>query len=110
MILFKKGVKYDSLNPILWDYLLRVHALYAGDIIVTSLNDGTHGDGSRHFKGMAADLRVKHLNKDEQQYLLGLCKQEADKNKVVSMIQVVDEIESKVHIHIEMDKYQGQVT
>ena len=64
MIEFKQGVKLDKLQPqiILALMLLeRVFLKVGQPLVVTSISDGTHGKASLHYKGLAVDLRTKHL-------------------------------------------------
>lgn len=41
-----------------------VYTDYGHECVVTSLNDSTHSKTSRHYQGMAADLRTRHLPSD----------------------------------------------
>lgn len=61
----KPDVKVTGVQPEIW-YAIGVAAtlhrlLPLGDITVTSLNDSAHKEGSRHYTGLAVDLRTKDL-------------------------------------------------
>lgn len=67
MLLFKnKGINTDEVKPAVW-YALGVASEILDkeadvDAIVTSMNDGVHKIGSRHYSGEAVDLRSKHIS------------------------------------------------
>jgi hypothetical protein len=60
----KPSVRFERFTPAL---LRMVNAVYAvaqrttdvGDIVITSANDGTHMQGSRHYTDEALDLRSR---------------------------------------------------
>ena len=59
---FKTGVSLKGMQPQILLALLECETIYKKRLLtltVTSINDGTHKDGSFHYKGLAADLRTK---------------------------------------------------
>jgi len=67
MIEFKEGVKYKNLRlelvTRLWHIENIVH-YWAGDhyeVVITSVNDGQHMEGSRHYKNCALDIRTRGM-------------------------------------------------
>ena len=36
-----------------------------GDVVVTSIKDGTHSANSLHYDGLAFDLRTRHMDKGQ---------------------------------------------
>jgi hypothetical protein len=73
-----------------------VYQKYGHEMVITSIKDGKHMDGSKHYIGAGADLRIKNFN------------------RVPTVMAVMDEIREKVgadfdvvlesdHIHIEFD-------
>lgn len=115
MILFKKGVDYYQLNPILWAYTQVVHQelqKHDLDLCITSIRDGSHMAGSRHYLGMGIDFRSKMYTPKDQLLVLRILRRVAKSeypNGVFSMIQVKDERKKKVHYHVEMDSKRSQV-
>lgn len=61
---FKRGVSCRGITP---ELLLAIqvanecHFKMGYDCIITSLLDGQHSRGSRHYLGHAVDLRVRHI-------------------------------------------------
>jgi len=74
----------------------RVYKSLQLDFVVTSVNDGKHMPGSKHYQGDAFDCRTRHLNAEQQ-------------NLVVSDIRAklppsqFDVVLESDHIHIEFD-------
>lgn len=61
MIKFKAGVNPTGIRPELWHLILVMDDCYSSlgfDCVVTSLNDGHHSVGSKHWSGEAADFRT----------------------------------------------------
>lgn len=102
MVYFKEGVAYDtaaaeSLEVI--DEIIRaadsVYTEHEKDVTVTSLMDGNHKRGSKHYIGHAVDLRIWGIP-------------EMELEEIVSEIQIYlgddfDVILEKTHIHCEYD-------
>ena len=53
------GLKEEMLHAI--DVMNAVFAEYGVDCVVTSARDAGHKDHSHHYKGLAVDIRSKHL-------------------------------------------------
>ncbi len=55
-------VTFDGISPELLSALAVVETLHQEltfrEAVITSLNDGNHRPGSRHYEGYAADIRV----------------------------------------------------
>ena len=63
-IIFKKGVKLSGMTTQCWAAVHVAEGCFdteGVDTVVTSINDGKHGRGSKHYIGNAPDLRSKHL-------------------------------------------------
>ena len=98
--MIKQGVKARGLQPEIALAVAEAREVYRefnAEIVITSLLDGEHMKGSKHYDGQAVDLRVRHLSR-------------SDWSTVASRIRValgpeydvVLEAE-KLHIHIEFD-------
>lgn len=65
MILANVSVLPHDLHPRLVEALFiadQLHRESTGkELVITSLNDGKHKEGSLHYTGRAADLRIWHL-------------------------------------------------
>ena len=65
----KKGVRVRGLSN---EAMIGIHLAesvferHSHDCIITSITDGTHSKNSRHYIGMAFDLRRRHLDSDKQ--------------------------------------------
>lgn len=98
MLFFKKGVKLYGLQPeMLWaaDHATEVYARFDKDCVITSARGDRHGAHSHHFKGLAIDLRTRHLTTPQQ-----LQVQSQLQGALGNSYQVVLE---KDHIHVEYD-------
>ena len=65
-VVIKPGVDLRGLQPqMVMAYLIAcdVYAKHGspGMCVITSASDGVHGPNSLHYKGMALDLRTRHL-------------------------------------------------
>ncbi len=65
------------------------------ELILTSIRDGKHSQGSRHYIGLAIDIRIRHLS-DEIAKL-------ARDNIKKALTNDFDIILESDHIHIEYD-------
>lgn len=64
MIQVKDGVVFKELKPqiyILFPLLDSVFDAYNRSCVITSAADGRHMKGSKHYQGLALDLRSQHL-------------------------------------------------
>ncbi len=78
-----------------------VYKDFGYDMVVTSINDSSHGRKSLHYPGLAVDLRTKHVRTDNE------------KEQITKMIRsylttdydvVLEQLGKKhEHIHIEFD-------
>ena len=60
----KPGVRIREINEgttLFFDMLLEATEYISADMVVTSMADGIHREGSEHFKGHAGDIRARHL-------------------------------------------------
>ena len=69
MMRLKVGVGLTGLQPQVVLGLMLVEQAFAAagaECIVTSINDGQHKADSFHSRGLAADLRIKHIHPDQK--------------------------------------------
>lgn len=95
----KQGVSCKKLQTEFFDALLGLAIFYheSGEVLViTSLNDGRHMNGSFHYKGLAADVRIWNLKTHTPQEMAALLRGHLGKN--------YDVVVEKDHIHIELDR------
>lgn len=98
MIHLKEGVKLHGLTPEMNLGIQIVHGAYLtlGYIcVVTSVSDGEHMKGSLHYKGCAADFRIKQLSKNALARLPGLCRARLGDD--------FDVVLEQTHLHVEWD-------
>lgn len=96
--MIKKGVKAAGLKPEILLAIQEAREVYReldADLIITSLLDGKHMKNSLHYKGLAVDLRIKHLSKTNQ----GIAAQRLR----LMLGPEYDVILEKTHIHCEYD-------
>ena len=97
-MILKKGVKVKDISTELLLALMicdLVYSKYGEELVVTSLNDGTHMEGSKHYVGDGADLRTRYFTKQEQNAIM-----KALRLRLSSDYDIVLE---KDHIHLEYD-------
>jgi hypothetical protein len=71
-----------------------VYRKYGVELVITSANDGKHGDKTLHHKGLALDLRTWTLGGREMQVTTELAK---------ALGNDYDVVLEKDHIHMEYD-------
>lgn len=63
---YKAGVCVAGLHPVVWEMLRVIDGecarLWGREITVTAGTDGRHSDKSRHYVGLAADIRIRDLD------------------------------------------------
>ena len=63
-IYLKRGVTLDHLHPSMLATIATVHAIYTEanqKLTITSATEGKHRPNSRHYKGLALDIRTRDL-------------------------------------------------
>jgi hypothetical protein len=73
----------------------KVYATYGAELVITSANDGKHGDKTLHHKGLALDLRTWNLGGREMQVASDLAK---------ALGNDYDVVLERDHIHLEWDQ------
>lgn len=99
MISFKEGVDCTNISDKTFVAILTAHRIMArlgvNELVVTSLRDGEHMAGSKHYEGEAFDLRIWAFNDIQaRDYTAQLS---------VDLGDGYDVILHKTHIHVEYD-------
>lgn len=100
----KKGVIAEGVQAQTW-YAIGVAEVVYRDLntqlVVTSLKEGEHKEGSLHYLGLACDLRTRDLSRPGRQAAL---------SRLVALLdpQGYDVIEEASHFHIEYDPKKGE--
>ena len=75
----KPGVQVGGLQPVMMIALLAAHKAItmecSAELLITSAGDGRHSSRSKHYLGLAIDLRSKHLHPDEKEQVLAELRQ-----------------------------------
>lgn len=92
----KEGVNFDGVKgPILRAMeLIEKIMENSGEYCITSVTDGKHGPNSLHYKGLAMDLRTRHLGEIGNVNLIA-------KQLRGELGRNYDVVVEKTHIHIE---------
>ena len=94
----KPGVDMNGVRPEVLSACAKIHDLMegTGEFTLTACLDGKHKVGSLHYRGLAVDIRSKHMP-------------DATKAETVAAIKALlgpdyDVILEATHIHLEFDK------
>jgi hypothetical protein len=100
----KKGVVKDGVCDQLWaalEYADQLKQRICGkELVVTSLLDGKHKKGSKHYSGEGADLRTRDMTPTQLMTWFHALKAALDK-------QGFDVVLESDHIHLEYDPKPG---
>lgn len=103
MIKFKdSSIGLQSLTPQLLLGLMVIEGAFiecGENVIITSLNDGKHSDGSSHYRGMGLDVRSKWLTTNKRQ-ILEACKEALGHNPDF-YIALENEGKDNEHFHLQ---------
>ncbi len=104
MILLKFGAKIAGLKPEILLGLMIVNSVfekYKVDLIITECTGGNHMENSLHYKGLAADIRSKHIqSRKDKNDILNDCREllGANFDFIIEALDTANE-----HFHVEMD-------
>ncbi len=96
--MIKKGVEAQGLQPEILLAIMEAREVYRdldAELIITSLLDGKHMKGSFHYKGLAVDLRTRHLSKTDRALAAARIR--------LALGPEYDVVLEKTHIHLEYD-------
>lgn len=105
-MVLKQGVNPMRLQPELLLALLVADGVWRGvgqELVVTSLNDSKHSNGSLHYAGCAADLRTRYFTGDQVLLVADTLRDALGNCKDYDIVVEAD------HIHIEYQPKKGGV-
>lgn len=96
---YKSGVSLIGVQPQVCLGIQMVARAYEEigmtEMWITSVTDGKHKEGSKHYEGLAFDVRTRMFTEDEKETLA---------NRMRSILESEwDVVVEKTHIHIEFD-------
>lgn len=83
MLSLKQGVEINGLQPeILLGIIIvnSVFSLYGYSTVITSLMEGQHMEGSKHYKGLAVDIRSHIIDQEELSKIIVMCQNALGEN------------------------------
>ncbi len=103
MIHIKPGVRVHSLCPEMMIVLVNANELWrerGAELVITSVLDGRHRRGSKHFVGYAVDLRTKNLDRPSKIDAINKLKEAlgTDYDVILEAEDTPNE-----HLHVEFD-------
>ena len=107
MINIKRGVNLKGLQPEIILALMAATEAYSAfnlDCTITSALDGEHMEGSKHYEGLAVDLRTHTLNSEHTKTHVIVAIRNALGDDYDVLLHAPDTINE--HIHIEYDPKQ----
>ena len=103
---FKEGVKVDGISKEIINAMAITEAVlmdnFGYELTVTSVTDGTHKEGSKHYEGKAFDIRTWEFHEP------GIQLPKEEKEMIAGYLQDAlgddfDVVVERTHIHIEYD-------
>ena len=98
----KPGVDMNGVQPEILDACAKIHHLMekTGQFTLTACLDGKHKEGSLHYKGLAVDIRSKHIPGDRKASVLAAIKATLGRDYDVIL---EGEGAANEHLHLEYD-------
>lgn len=98
---FKPGVIIQGLKPIMFPLIVYASNIHfrlfnSKKMVITSVLDGKHMKGSKHYRGLAIDVRINDKSKDEVHRFYYTITYDSN-------LIDYDIVLEKDHIHIEYD-------
>lgn len=103
MIAIKEGADVRGLHPVMWEMLYHIKPFFDEKKIhltITSGTDGKHSNGSKHYVGLAVDIRTRTMKNPDAMF-----------KKIQRVLSAgFDIVLEGTHIHIEYDpKNRGEM-
>ncbi len=99
--MIKPGVKARGLQPEIALAVAEAREVYRGigvELVITSLLDGKHMSGSKHYEGQAVDLRTRHIPAEDRALVTARLREALGPEYDVCL--------ESDHLHIEFDPPQ----
>lgn len=98
----KPGVDMNGVRPEVLSACAKIHDLMegTGEFTLTACLDGKHKEGSLHHKGLAVDIRSKHIPADQKASVLAAIKATLGRDYDVI---IEGEGTANEHLHLEYD-------
>lgn len=99
----KPGVDMNGVQPEILEACAKIHYLMekTGEFTLTACLDGKHKTGSLHYKGLAVDIRSKHIPAAEKAKVLAAIKATLGRDYDVIL---EGEGTANEHLHVEWDQ------
>jgi len=94
-MILKNGVQVLGLRPELLLAIMVADGVYTAngqELVITGITDGQHSKTSRHYLGVAADLRTRYFKADEKKKVANELRERLGKDYLV--------LEESTHIHL----------
>ena len=98
MLVTKNGVCIDGMKPEILLAIVAMHECYqrrGKTLMLTSVGDGKHMQGSKHYQGLAFDCRISNLGVGEPEKIA--------KELRLALHPLFDVVLESDHIHVEYD-------
>jgi hypothetical protein len=100
-----KSVLWNSLDSRIVRALVvlgHVHAfLFDRPLVITSANDGTHAKGSKHYRGLACDVRSKDKSPAEKVLFAAILAQQVERLGVSFFLEHAGTDNEHFHLEVE---------
>ncbi len=96
--MIKRGVRAKGLQPeisLAIEEAREVYREFGADLIITSMLDGQHMEGSLHYRGRAVDFRTRHLAQPDRALAANRLR--------LALGPEYDVVLEDTHIHVEFD-------
>lgn len=100
----KKGISLSKLQACMFPALVASEQFFdltLHELVITSGNDGNHMKDSKHYEGLAIDIRTRDLTPDQKVKLVNYLRDRLD-----TLFDIILETD---HLHIEYDEHTYKI-
>jgi hypothetical protein len=112
LLYIKNGAITDGVHQEIWwalGVMSEIHAeLFSAPAVATSMRDGAHMLGSKHFLGYAADVRTRDLTPEQRQQFHDRCNAALNAQGFDLVIEGPPFNDKAPHEHCEYDPKTGE--